>query len=68
MACQQMGSALLGDWRRQYNRQVREGTEAEAEVSGGTSGGRRGGREEPSGGTVVEEEIMGLRQGAIAVD
>jgi len=53
MACQQMGLALPGDWLHRYNQQVREGTEAEVEASGGMSGGRRDGRGEPNGGTVV---------------
>ena len=59
---------LLGDWLRRHSQQVREGTEAEAEVRGGTSGGRRDGREERNAGTVVEGEKMRFRLGATVID
>jgi hypothetical protein len=59
-----MELVLLGDWRRQ---QVLEGTEAEAELSGGRRGERRDGREEPRGGMmeVLQESmrhVLGVRR------
>jgi len=65
MGYQRMGLALLEVWGRQ---RAQEGTEVEAEVSGGRSVEKRDGREEPSDGTAVAEKSMKFRQEVILVD
>jgi hypothetical protein len=67
MDCRQMVLERLAVWLR-HNKQVEEGTEAEAGVREEMSGGDKDGREERNAGTVVDLERMSRRLVVIASD